>query len=122
MAADFANFLRDNKDQLTALTIYYDQPQRRRELTLASISEVLECISAKAPKLAPLRVWEAYARLDELSDDAQPISELTALVALIRRVCGIDEKWCFADLSGVQKRCGSGLGSSVPGFRPPAIQ
>jgi type I restriction enzyme R subunit len=36
--------------------------------------------------------WEAYARLDELPDNAHPLTELTALMALIRRACGIDEK------------------------------
>ena len=41
--------------------------------------------------MAPLRVWRAYALLDEYKGN-QPVSELTALVALIRRVCGIDSK------------------------------
>ncbi len=92
MAADFATFLKEHKDQLTALTIYYDQPQRRQELTLAQIKEVLAAIKAHAPKLAPLRVWEAYARLDSLPENARPLTELTALVALIRRTTGLDEK------------------------------
>lgn len=43
------------------------------------------------PKLAPLRVWQAYVHLDDYKG-ANPISELTAVVALIRRVCGIDAK------------------------------
>ena len=43
------------------------------------------------PRLAPLRVWQAYALLDEYGG-GQPVSELTALVALIRRACGIDGK------------------------------
>jgi type I restriction enzyme R subunit len=48
---------------------------------------------AAAPRLAPLRVWDAYARLD-----ASPLTELTALIALIRRACGIDRKLLpFAD-------------------------
>jgi type I restriction enzyme R subunit len=36
-------------------------------------------------------VWRAYALLDEYKG-ADPVNELTALVALIRRVCGIDPK------------------------------
>ncbi len=91
MAADFATFLDGQKDQLTALTIYYQQPQRRQEVTLAQIKEVLAAIKTHAPKLAPLRVWEAYARLDSLPENARPLTELTALVALIRRVTGLDE-------------------------------
>jgi len=91
MAADFAAFLEQHKDQLTALTIYYQQPQRRQEVTLAQIKEVLTAIQIHAPKLAPLRVWEAYARLDSLPENARPLTELTALVALIRRTTGLDE-------------------------------
>jgi len=37
-----------------------------------------------------LRVWRAYAVLDEYKGE-DPASELTALVALIRRACGIDK-------------------------------
>ena len=40
--------------------------------------------------LAPIRVWNAYSQLDEYKGK-QPINELTALVALIRRVCDIDK-------------------------------
>ena len=99
MAADFATFLKDHKDQLTALNIYYDQPQRRQELTLAQIKEVLAAIKARAPKLAPLRVWDAYARLDSLPENARPLTELTALVALIRRTIGLDEKLIDFDVT-----------------------
>jgi len=52
---------------------------------------VLDKLKADKPKLAPLRVWQAYRQLDDYQG-AQPISELTALVALIRRVCGMDAK------------------------------
>jgi len=92
MTQDFASFLQEHKDELTALTIFYDQPQRRQEVTLSQIKEVMACIQSTAPKLAPLRVWDAYSRLDGLPENAHPLTELTALVALIRRVCGIDEK------------------------------
>ena len=91
-ASSLAGRLKQHKDQLTALTIYYDQPQRRQELTLAQIKEVLAAIQTHAPKLAPLRVWEAYARLDSLPENARPLTELTALVALIRRTTGLDGK------------------------------
>ncbi len=89
---DFESYLRDHKDELIALTIYYDQPQRRQEVTFAQIREVFHHLKANAPHLAPLKVWQSYARLDELDAKAAPVSELTALVALIRRACGIDGK------------------------------
>ena len=41
--------------------------------------------------MAPLRVWQAYRHLENYQG-RQPINELTALVALIRRATGIDGK------------------------------
>jgi type I restriction enzyme R subunit len=96
--ADFETYLREHKDELVALTIYYDQPQRRREVTFAQIKEVLDHLKAHAPHLAPLNVWQAYARLDEVPANASGLTELAALVALIRRACGLDAKLTpFAD-------------------------
>ena len=53
------------------------------------IKEVLEKLRSDMPKLAPLRVWQAYAHLEDYKGST-PANELTALVALIRRVCGLD--------------------------------
>jgi type I restriction enzyme R subunit len=54
------------------------------------IKQVLNRLKKDRPKLAPLRVWQAYAHLDDYKGN-NPSTELTALVALIRRVCGIDQ-------------------------------
>ena len=89
MTQDFQHYLEDNRDELEALTIFYDQPHRRRELTYAMIREVFDRLKNDKPLLAPLRVWQAYTLLDEYKGQ-QPATELSALVALIRRVCGID--------------------------------
>ena len=86
---EFADYLRSNQDNIAALTIFFSQPQRRRELSFELVRQVLDKLKADKPKLAPLRVWQAYRQLDDYQG-AQPISELTALVALIRRVCGMD--------------------------------
>jgi len=85
---EFADYLKAHRDTITALTIFFDQPQRRREVTYAMIRQVLDKLKTDKPKLAPVRVWLAYAQLDNYK--GQPINELTALVALIRRVCGLD--------------------------------
>lgn len=96
--ADFETWSREHRDRLDALTIYYDQPQRRQEVTLRQIEDVLTALRQNAPRLAPFRVWEAYARLDAVPDNARPLTELTALVALLRRACGLDQKLTpFAD-------------------------
>ncbi|MFC1688226.1 DEAD/DEAH box helicase family protein [Pseudomonadota bacterium] len=91
VAKDFQEYLEANRDDIEALTIFYSQPARRSELTYAMIRELFEKLKSDKPRLAPVRVWHAYSLLDEYQG-SQPISELTALVALIRRACGIDEK------------------------------
>ena len=91
MTQDFRLYLEANRDEIEALTIFYAQPHRRRELTYAMIREVFDRLKNDKPLLAPLRVWQAYTLLDEYKGQ-QPATELSALVALIRRVCGIDAR------------------------------
>jgi type I restriction enzyme, R subunit len=88
---EFSDYLKTNQDNIEALTIFFSQPYRRRELSFELIRQVLDKLKADKPKLAPLRVWQAYRQLEDYKG-AQPISELAALVALIRRVCGMDAK------------------------------
>ena len=90
LSQDFQTYLEENRDEIEALTIFYSQPHRRSKLTYAMIKEVLDRLKKDRPKLAPLRVWQAYAHLDDYKGSS-PSGELTALVALIRRVCGIDK-------------------------------
>ena len=89
IAQEFKHYLETNRDEIEALAIFYDQPHRRSEMTYAMIREVFARLKNDKPRLASMRVWQAYALLDEYKG-SQPVSELTALVALIRRVCGID--------------------------------
>jgi type I restriction enzyme R subunit len=91
LIAEFTDYINEHKYEILAFSIFYDQPYRRRELTYSMISETLKKLKADQPKLAPLRVWNAYAQLDSV-EGKSPQNELTALVALIRRVCGIDDK------------------------------
>ena len=89
LAQEFEQYLNEHRDKIEALNIFFSQPARRSEVTYAMITALLEQLKLDRPKLAPLRVWLAYAHLDDYKG-ANPISELTAVVALIRRVCGID--------------------------------
>src|SRR5262249_38711633 len=90
LTKEFADYLEENRDEIEALTIFFSQPHRRSELTYEMIKGVLDQLKKDRPKLAPLRVWNAYARLDDYKGE-NPSTELAALVALIRRVCGIDK-------------------------------
>ena len=90
IAQEFEDYLRDNRDEIEALAIFFAQPARRSQVTHAMIKDVLARLQEDRPRLAPLVVWRAYAHLDDYKGD-QPVNDLTALVALVRRVCGLDE-------------------------------
>ncbi len=86
----FEDYLREHQDEIEALSIYFRQPQRRREVTFEMVRVVLARLRADRPNVAPLRVWQAYQLLDGGSE--RPMNELTALVGLIQRVTGIDDE------------------------------
>ncbi len=88
---DFAEYIEANRDEITALSIFYDQPYRRRELTHTMVKELLDKLTQEKPILQPYNLWEAYSQLEAVKG-GRPISELAALVALVRRVIGIDSQ------------------------------
>lgn len=91
LADEFAKYLKSQKDQIDALEIFFAQPYRRRDITYDMIREVMDKLKSDKPTLAPLRIWQAYSQLENYQGQ-QPINELTALVALIRRISGVDNK------------------------------
>lgn len=114
---DFTEYLETNKDEIKALSIFYNQPYKRRDITFTMIKEVMEKLQLEKPLLAPDYVWGAYAALEEVRSE-QPKDVLTALVSLIRRACGIDSelkayditieanfnKWIFKQHTGQHNR------------------
>ncbi|MCY3818521.1 MAG: DEAD/DEAH box helicase family protein [Gammaproteobacteria bacterium] len=90
IASDFEEYLKENRDEIEALTIFFTQPARRAEVTYTMIKDLMAKLREDQPRLAPLTVWRAYAHLDDYKGE-NPVNKLTALVALIRRVCGLDE-------------------------------
>ncbi|MCF8374304.1 MAG: DEAD/DEAH box helicase family protein [Bacteroidales bacterium] len=88
---DFYEYLELNKDEIKALSIFYNQPYNRRNITFTMIKEVMEKLKLEKPLLAPDYVWNAYTAIENVKSK-QPKDELTALVSLIRRACGIDKE------------------------------
>lgn len=88
---DFSEYIETNKNEITALSIFYDQAYRRRELTFKMIKEVLEKLKLEKPLLAPHYVWDAYKQIEVVKGNS-PKNDLVALVSLIRRVTGIDQQ------------------------------
>ncbi|MFA4935311.1 MAG: type I restriction-modification enzyme R subunit C-terminal domain-containing protein, partial [Candidatus Methanoperedens sp.] len=88
---DFSMYMKEHKDEIVALSIFYNQPYRLRELTSSMVKDVLEKLKMDKPLLAPLYVWQAYEQLEEVNGKS-PKDELIALVSLIRRLTGMDDK------------------------------
>jgi type I restriction enzyme R subunit len=86
---DFTEYIQAHKDEIIALEIFYDQPYRRRELTLKMVKDLLDRIKLDRPMLAPNYIWEAYQQLDQVKENS-PKKELITLVSLIRKVARID--------------------------------
>lgn len=101
--ADFKAYIEQHKDEITALRIFYDQPYRLRELTLQMVEQALERILADRPAIAPVRIWNAYAQIEDGPIPAAPKQQLVALVSLLRRVCGLDQKLTSFDAHVRQK-------------------
>lgn len=91
LVEEFSDYLKANKNEIDALEIFFDQPHRRRDITYEMIREVMDKLKSDKPALAPLRVWQAYSQLDDYKGQ-KPINELTALVALVRRVSEVDSE------------------------------
>ncbi len=91
LVQDFEAYIREHKDEIAALSIFYNQPHRLRELTFAMVREMLDALKRDRPSLMPLNVWHAYRRLDA-GTPAAPLNELVALVSLIRHACGMDAR------------------------------
>lgn len=110
---DFRAFMEAHKDEIVALSIYYNEPYNRRKVTYAMVKAVLDILKQLKPSLAPVRVWQAFEQVEKVNG-ASPKNELTALVSLIRRITGIDgaltsfeetvnrnfKKWVFARQAG----------------------
>ncbi len=113
LTSEFTDYLVEQKDKIDALSIYFHTPARRSEVTYSQIKALLDLIKQeRPPKLAPVRIWQAYAHLDSYKGDS-PLNELTALVALIRRVCGIDSSITTFNAT-VRKNFSAGLCNTTP--------
>ena len=81
----FREFLEANRDTITALTIFYDQPYRRRALTYRMIQELHQVMQQPPNALTTERLWYAYRQVSpEQVSGATTQKKLTDLVALVR--------------------------------------
>jgi len=95
----FTDYITQHKDEIAALSFFYEQPYQRRALTFDMIEALHEQVSRPPLMLTTERLWSAYARV-HASQVAGVSSkrQLTDLVSLVRFALGLDaELKPFAD-------------------------
>ncbi len=79
----FEQFIREHKDEITALQVLYSRPYQQR-LTFKQIKELAEAIQRPPLGVTPERVWHAYEALDRSKVRGSGAHLLTDLVSLVR--------------------------------------
>ena len=84
----FRKFIEENKDEIIALTIFYDGSWKTRPLTLMMIQEVHDAMQKR--NLSVDRLWNAYnsTQFDKVKVKS-PLSKLIDIVSLLRFELGI---------------------------------
>lgn len=96
---NFADYIRQHKDEIAALDFFYQQPYQRRALTFDMIENLHEHLSKPPLMLTTERLWSAYARVQASAvKGTDRKRQLTDLVSLVRFALGLDgELKPFAD-------------------------
>jgi type I restriction enzyme R subunit len=84
LITSFEHFIKDNKDEITALQVLYSQPHGKR-LRFADIKALVEAIQAPPRRWTPELLWQAYEVIER--DKVRRTSGqrmLTDIVSLVR--------------------------------------
>jgi len=88
----FRKFIEENKNELLALQILYNQPYGRQRLTYAAIRELTQKLTDPPWYLDVASVWQAFKRLDASKVRGAPVDQqLTEIISLVRYALGMDE-------------------------------
>ena len=89
----FADYLTRHKDDIVALSFFYQQPYQRRPLTFQMIEDLHEQLTKPPLMLTTERLWSAYARVQASQvKGATSRRQLTDLVSLVRFALGMDSE------------------------------
>ena len=79
----FEQFIREHKDEITALQVLYSRPYKKR-LTLPQIEELAKAIERPPRAWTTDRLWQAYEALDRSKVRGSGQTVLADLVSLVR--------------------------------------
>ena len=85
----FRQFIEDNRDELTAVQIIYNQPYGQRHLTYQQVRQLAQAIEQPPYGFTTAELWGAYERLDQSKvKGAGPDKLLTNIISLVRFAIG----------------------------------
>ena len=97
LTRSFEEYLRENKDEITAIEVLYSRPYGQ-PLTYEHLKAMADSLQAPPRRWTPERLWDAYQRLDRSRVRGSGQRILTDIVSLVRFALGQeDELVPFAD-------------------------
>ncbi|MBK9577817.1 MAG: DEAD/DEAH box helicase family protein [Fibrobacteres bacterium] len=89
----FQEFIAAHKDDLEAISFFYQQPYQRRALTYEMIEELHDLLSRPPLMLTNEKLWSAYARIQAAKVGGTSAQrQLSDLVSLVRFAIGVDQE------------------------------
>ena len=83
----FQEYIKENRDEITALQVLYDRPYRQR-LSFADIEALADALISPPRSWTTERLWEAYRRLDESKVRGSGQRTLADIVSVVRYAIG----------------------------------
>ncbi len=89
---NFQQFIQDHKNEITALSILYNQPYGQRQFTYEQIKQLANALSCPPLNLTPEKLWDAYAQLEADKVRGAGVQKLlTDIISLVRFAMGETE-------------------------------
>ncbi|MCI2282449.1 hypothetical protein L3081_02365 [Colwellia sp. MSW7] len=93
----FKEFIEQHKDDIQALSFFYQQPYQRRGLTFAMLEELHQALSKPPLLLTTEKLWNAYERVNQVKDENKKKKnnsqrQLTDIISLIKFAVGLDSE------------------------------
>ncbi|WP_086255906.1 DEAD/DEAH box helicase family protein [Campylobacter vicugnae] len=91
--ANFNDFINENKDEITALSIIYNKDYKNRKLTYELINELNDKL--KSNNLDSFQIWNSYALIkpDKVKNNAKStVKCLTNIIQLVKFALGFDDE------------------------------
>lgn len=89
----FEEFIALHKNEIAALSFFYQQPYQRRALTFDMIEELHERLQKPPILLTTEKLWSAYSRIKPNQTKGQNQKrQLTDIIALVKFAAGLDDE------------------------------